>query len=106
MNKETYRKTILIDLDGVLNEYKGKFDPNRIPRIKKGAKEFIQKLSMDVELKIFTGCLSTTAVSNSTAITKIYTKISKILNPGLPGESFILKKTPDSNFLYGFAYNK
>lgn len=37
-----YKKKILIDLDGVLNEYGGKaFDENYIPKIKEGAKEYI-----------------------------------------------------------------
>lgn len=40
-----YKKLILIDLDGVLNEYgKEKFDENFIPEIKEGAKEFLEKL--------------------------------------------------------------
>ena len=48
------KKTILIDLDGVLNTYTGKFDKNFIPPIKQGAKEFIKELSNDYEIKIFT----------------------------------------------------
>jgi len=38
-----YRKRIMIDLDGVLNNYKN-FDENSIPEIKEGAKEFLQNL--------------------------------------------------------------
>ena len=50
-----YRPIILIDLDGVLNEYgKEKFDENYIPEIKKGAKKFLEKLSQKAELKLFT----------------------------------------------------
>ena len=50
-----YRKKILIDLDGVLNEYgKEKFDENFIPEIKIGAFEFLDKLSKDAELYLFT----------------------------------------------------
>lgn len=41
-----YKKTILIDLDGVLNQYDGNFDKNIIPEIKSGAKDF--------DIKIFT----------------------------------------------------
>ena len=49
-----FRKKILIDLDGVLNEYgKEKFDENFIPEIKIGAKEFIQKVSEFAELYLF-----------------------------------------------------
>ena len=53
MNK-TFKKTILIDLDGVLNTYTGGFDENNIPAIKDGAKEFIEQVSENFELKLFT----------------------------------------------------
>ena len=50
-----FRKKILIDLDGVLNEYgKEKFDENFIPEIKSGAREFIQNVSEFAELYLFT----------------------------------------------------
>ena len=49
-----YRKTILIDLDGVLNEYTGGFDKDYIPPIKDGAKEFLENLSEKFDIKIFT----------------------------------------------------
>ena len=49
-----YKKTILIDLDGVLNQYTGGFDKDFIPPIKEGAIEFLEKLSEDFELKLFT----------------------------------------------------
>ena len=48
-------KKILIDLDGVLNEYgKDKFDENHIPDIKDGANNFIKKLADIAELYLFT----------------------------------------------------
>ena len=47
-------KTLLIDLDGVLNTYTGNYDPNYIPPIKKGAKEFLEKLSKNYKIKLFT----------------------------------------------------
>lgn len=48
-------KRILIDLDGVLNEYgKDKFDENFIPNIKIGAIEFVKELSKESELYLFT----------------------------------------------------
>lgn len=53
MNK-TFKRTILIDLDGVLNEYDGKFDENYIPPIKDGVKEFLEDLSEKFEFKLFT----------------------------------------------------
>ena len=49
-----FRKTILIDLDGVLNEYTGDFDKDYIPPIKDGAKEFLENLSENFDIKIFT----------------------------------------------------
>lgn len=49
-----YKKTILIDLDGVLNTYTGNFDKDVIPPIKEGAYEFIKDLSMYYNVKIFT----------------------------------------------------
>ena len=50
-----FKKKILIDLDGVLNEYgKEHYDENNIPKIKTGAKEFIENLSKLGELYLFT----------------------------------------------------
>ena len=48
------KKTILIDLDGVLNEYVGNFDKDFIPPIKDGAKEFLKVLAEKYNIKIFT----------------------------------------------------
>ena len=50
----TFKKTLLIDLDGVLNTYTGDFDKNFIPPVKEGAKEFLENLSNDFTVKIFT----------------------------------------------------
>ena len=50
----TKKKTILVDLDGVLNEYNGNFDENIIPEIKDGANEFIQNLHQNYTIKVFT----------------------------------------------------
>ena len=52
MNK--FKKRILIDLDGVLNKYNGNYDDNNIPEIKDGAIEFLQNLSENAELYLFT----------------------------------------------------
>lgn len=50
-----YKKKILIDLDGVLNEYrKEDYNENYIPKIKSGAVEFIKELSKISELYLFT----------------------------------------------------
>ena len=48
------KKTILIDLDGVLNDYNGKYDETYIPPIRKGAYELIQELSNNYKIVIFT----------------------------------------------------
>lgn len=49
------KRKILIDLDGVLNQYgNDNFDENYIPDLKLGAKEFIKSLSIDFELYLFT----------------------------------------------------
>lgn len=48
------KKTILIDLDGVLNQYTGSFDKDHIPDIKQGAKEFLTNLSENYIIKLFT----------------------------------------------------
>lgn len=49
-----FKKTILIDLDGVLNTYTGNFDKDFIPPIKEGAYDFIKELSEDYIIKLFT----------------------------------------------------
>ena len=50
MNKHT----ILIDLDGVLNTYSGKFDEKVIPKPKTGVDDFLQELNKTFKIKIFT----------------------------------------------------
>ena len=49
-----HRHRILIDLDGVLNTYKGDFIVDKIEPIKNDAKEFIIKLARDYDLYLFT----------------------------------------------------
>lgn len=51
---DKFKKTILFDLDGVLNTYDGKYDKNYIPPIKDGAYELIKELSQDYKIVIFT----------------------------------------------------
>lgn len=49
------KRKILIDLDGVLNEYgREEYDENEIPVLKTGAKEFLEELSKMGELYLFT----------------------------------------------------
>ena len=40
----------MIDLDGVLNIYNGKFAPDYIPPIKNGAKQFLQELVKEYDV--------------------------------------------------------
>ena len=48
------KKTILIDLDGVLNTYESNYDEGCIPLIKDGAYELLKELSSDYRIVIFT----------------------------------------------------
>jgi len=48
------KKTVLIDLDGVLNTYCGNFEDDFVPDIKDGALEFLKILSKDYLIKLFT----------------------------------------------------
>ncbi len=54
MKKEKYKPTILIDLDGVLNTYKGDYVENYIPPIKEGALDFVAGLYENYKLVLFT----------------------------------------------------
>ena len=44
----------MIDLDGDLNMYEGKYDENKLPKLRQGAREFVQKLNIDYDLVLFT----------------------------------------------------
>ena len=48
------KKTILIDLDGVLNSYDGIYEEDYIPPIREGAFEFVKNLSVNYRLVLFT----------------------------------------------------
>ncbi len=60
LNKKRYyfmikdKKTILIDLDGVLNIYNGHYDKDTIPDIKEGAEDFLEYLNRNSNLYLFT----------------------------------------------------
>lgn len=81
MKKE--RKTVLIDLDGVLNEYTGKFDINFIPPMKDGAKEFLQDLSKKYEIKLFTtrNCLLTSKWIIENGLTDLISDVTNVKEP-------------------------
>lgn len=52
-----FKRRILIDLGGVLNNYRGDFDENYIPEIKRGAKGFLKRLAVefpDYEIYLYT----------------------------------------------------
>ena len=49
-----HKKLLMLDLDGILNEYYGVFKENEIPPIKFGTENFLKSLIEDYELKIFT----------------------------------------------------
>ncbi|MDY6310656.1 MAG: hypothetical protein SPL73_02880 [Cyanobacteriota bacterium] len=51
---KTFKKTILIDLDGVLNIYMGDYVENCIPPMKCGADILLEKLSKDYDVVIHT----------------------------------------------------
>ena len=48
------KKTLMIDLDGVLNTYHGNYKENEISPVRDGAKEFLEELSKDFVIEIFT----------------------------------------------------
>ena len=49
-----FTKKILIDLDGVLNDYCWNYDEKHIPKIKNDAKIFLKELSQIADLYLFT----------------------------------------------------
>ena len=52
MNKNN-RKTVLLDLDGVLNDYCGVYNENFIPPLKKEAENFLKELNKEFDVIIF-----------------------------------------------------
>jgi len=50
----TPKKTILFDLDGVLNTYDGNYNNTFIPPIREGAQGLLKYLSEDYKIVIFT----------------------------------------------------
>ena len=72
MENKRQKRTILIDLDGVLNTYTGEFDPEYIPPMKEGAKEFLENLSLNYDLKLFT--------TRPTPLAKIWLKNNDLTN--------------------------
>lgn len=50
----SYKKVILLDLDGVLNTYNGNYNDDYIEPINKGALKLIKELAKNYKIKIFT----------------------------------------------------
>lgn len=48
------KKTILIDLDGVLNNYCGNYKEDVVSEAREGVKEFLKKLSEIYKIEVFT----------------------------------------------------
>lgn len=83
MDANTMVKTIQIDLDGVLNTYCGNYDENTISAPRKGAKEFLEKLSQNYIIEIFT-VRNTNLVNRwliENKLNKYITNVSNIKNP-------------------------
>ena len=51
--KKFHKQSIMVDFDGVLNDYQY-YDKHNLPKIKDGAKEFVEELSKNYVLVIFT----------------------------------------------------
>ena len=80
MSKES-AKTIMIDLDGVLDNYKGYSE--EIPEIREGGKEFVKKLSKDYELILFTTRKTKKAVEwlQDNKIDKYFKEVTNVKEP-------------------------
>ena len=78
---ETVKKTIMIDLDGVLDNYT--VYTNEIPSIRNGAKDFIKKLAENYELILFTTRNSKQAVEwlKSNNIDKYFKNVTNVKTP-------------------------
>ena len=77
------KKTILVDLDGVLNEYKGDYNDAVIPSVRAGAKEFLEELSNNFIVKIFT-TRSVQKVEEWFSLNKLNSYISGVTNKKEP----------------------
>ena len=77
------KKLILIDLDGVLNDYNGNYNAHKIPPIKEGAKDFITKLAQDYNLCLFTSrnILDATRWLIKNKIDKYFTEVTNTKRP-------------------------
>lgn len=88
METSNTKKQILIDLDGVLNNYDGNFDPDFIPSLRKGALEFLKTLNSYYSLKLFTA-RPKKIVAKWLIKNKIFTLFSGITNKKEPAYLYI-----------------
>ncbi len=77
------KKTLMIDLDGVLNTYSGLYDKNYISPIRDGAVDFLEKLSKEFLLILFTSRSKEHAQKwiKKYNIEKYFSKITNIKEP-------------------------
>lgn len=52
--KLEHSQSLLVDLDGVINTYAGKYKEGEIPAPREGAEKFLQKLSEHFNVEVFT----------------------------------------------------
>ncbi len=78
-----YKKTLMIDLDGVLNTYKGLYKENHISPVREGAAEFLEALSGRFLLVLFTSRDINLAKKwiEEHNIAKYFSKITNIKEP-------------------------
>ena len=76
-------KTMSVDLDGVLNIYNGIYEENKIAPIKEGAKEFLEELSKNYKVEIFTVRNSNLVIEwlNENNIAQYVSSITNVKNP-------------------------
>lgn len=77
------KKTILIDLDGVLNNYKGNFKEDYIPAPAQGVNEFLNTLSKTFNIIVFTtrDCKFTAKWLKDNSLDKYITEITNTKKP-------------------------
>ena len=76
-------KTALVDLDGVLNNYSGKYNENEVPEIKAGAREFLEELSQAYVIEIFTvrNKIKTVEWLQKNGISHLIKEVTNVKNP-------------------------
>ena len=80
-NADVFKKTIMIDLDGVLDNYT--VYTKEIPSMRVGAKEFVEELSKNYELILFTTRSSKQAVEwlQANKIDKYFKDVTNVKKP-------------------------